>query len=225
MMNKIRVILADDQILFVESLKTVLKTRTKDIEVVGVAFNGQEAIDLVTKEQPDVILMDIRMSTMNGVESTRIIKEKFPATRVLMLTTVDDDEYIAEALRIGAAGYLLKDIPASELITAVRAVYEGGVMISPKMVVKLVEKRTNPVQNENNLIPSWLKELSNREKEILSLMAQGLDNKDIAKRLYLVEQTVRNYASVIYCKMGVCDRIQAVRRALEVGLDKNERVE
>ncbi|MGE5582944.1 MAG: response regulator [Bacillota bacterium] len=222
-MEKIKVLLVDDQTLFVESLQTVLKTRAKDIEVLGIAFSGQEAIDLVTKQQPDVILMDIRMANIDGVESTRKIKEKFPAIRVIMLTTVDEDQYVVEALRAGASGYLLKDIPASELIAAIRAVHQGGVMISPEMAAKLVESRTSPVQNGGNLPQPWLKELSGREREILLLMAEGLDNKEIAKRLYLGEQTIRNYASDIYCKMGVSDRIQAVRMALEAGLDKKQR--
>lgn len=224
-MEKIKVLLVDDHVLFVESLRTILKTRAKGIEVVGVAFDGQEAIALVAAQHPDVVLMDVRMSVMNGVESTRIIKERFPATRVLMLTTFDDDEYVEEALRIGALGYLLKDVPSTELIAAVRAVYEGGVMISPKVAARLVEKLANPADKDATLNSSktrfpWLDELSNREKEVLQLMTQGLDNKDIAKVLYIGEQTVKNYTSVIYCKMGVHDRVQAILKAKEAGLDK-----
>ncbi|TCL76477.1 LuxR family two component transcriptional regulator [Hydrogenispora ethanolica] len=222
-MNQIKVLLVDDQTLFVESLRTVLKARAEDVEVVGVAADGREAIELVAREGPDIVLMDIRMANMNGVESTRIIKEKYPLTRVLMLTTVDEDEYIVEALRLGAAGYLLKDISASELIAALRAVFEGGVMISPKMVAKLVENHFNPIQTRK-FSPPWLSELSGRERQILSLMIQGLENKDIAKQLYLGEQTIRNYASLIYSKMGVSDRIQAIRIALEAGFDKDQPV-
>lgn len=114
------------------------------------AFDGQEAIDFVAAHRPDVVLMDVRMTNMNGVESTRVIKEKFPATRVLMLTTFDDDEYVEEALRIGALGYLLKDVPSAELIAAVRAVYEGGVMISPKVATRLVEKLANPGEKKTD---------------------------------------------------------------------------
>ncbi len=222
-MSQIKVLLVDDQTLFVESLRTVLKSRAEDVEVVGVAADGREAIELVAREAPDIVLMDIRMANMNGVESTRIIKEKYPLTRVLMLTTVDEDEYIVEALRLGAAGYLLKDISASELIAALRAVFEGGVMISPKMVAKLVENHFNPMP-PRNFAPPWLSELSGRERQILSLMIQGLENKDIAKQLYLGEQTIRNYASLIYSKMGVSDRIQAIRIALEAGFDKDQQV-
>ena len=224
-MEKIKVLLVDDHVLFVESLRTILKTRAKGMEVVGVAFNGQEAINFVAAHHPDVVLMDIRMATMNGVESTRIIKERFPATRVLMLTTFDDDEYVEEALRIGALGYLLKDVPATELIAAIKAVYEGGVTISPKVATRLVEKLAHP-GDKNQFSPKtqvqfpWLEDLSNREKEVLQLLTQGLDNKDIAKQLYIGEQTVKNYTSVIYCKMGVHDRVQAILKAKEAGFDK-----
>lgn len=222
-MEKIKVVLVDDQTLFVESLRTVLETRADDMIVVGVANEGGQAVEVVAETCPDIVLMDVRMPGMNGVESTGLIKERYPDTRVLMLTTFDDDQYVIEALRLGAVGYLLKNMPPAELISAIRAVYEGGVLISPQVANKLVGLLTNS-QNRieenqnNNPIASLVNQLSSREKEILQLMAEGLDNKEIAKKLFIAEQTVKNYVSVIYSKLGVRDRVQASRMVLEAGL-------
>lgn len=197
-------LLVDDQTLFVESLRTVLETRAKDLNVVGVAGDGEEALALTAELRPDVVLMDVRMPKMNGVEATRLIKMEYPATRILMLTTFDDDEYVIEALQYGAVGYLLKDMPPQELITAVRAVYEGGVLISPrvaaKIVGKLVQTTGSPsaTPGEESSEPEWLKDLSSREREILKLIAKGFDNEEIANRLHIAKQTVKNYVSMIY---------------------------
>jgi DNA-binding NarL/FixJ family response regulator len=227
MMKKIQIILVDDQTLFVESLRTVLETRAEDMAVIGVACDGARAVELVGQCQPDVVLMDVRMPVMNGVESTKLIKEQYPDVKVLMLTTFDDDQYVVEALRLGAVGYLLKDMPPAELISAVRAVHEGGVLISPKVATKLVEKIAGPAEKgrETVNVPtnSWINELSDREKKILQLMAQGLDNKEIAKTLYIAEQTVKNHVSIIYSKLGVRDRVQASRLVMEAGWDKEEK--
>lgn len=221
-MEEIKIVLVDDQTLFVESLRTVLETRAEDMRVVGVANDGNQAIKVVAETCPDIVLMDVRMPGMNGVESTRIIKERYPDTRVLMLTTFDDDQYVIEALRLGAVGYLLKNMPPAELISAIRAVYEGGVLISPQVANKLVGLLTNSQNkpeehHQNNSIVSLVNQLSSREKEILQLMAEGFDNKEIAKELYIAEQTVKNYVSVIYSKLGVRDRVQASRMVLESG--------
>ena len=219
-MEKIKLLLVDDQTLFVESLKTVLKTRAKDMTVIGVANDGPAALAMVAVEQPDIILMDVRMPGMNGVETTRQIKEKYPLIKVLMLTTFDDDDYVVEALKLGAVGYLLKDMPPAELIKAIREVHEGGVLISPKVAAKIVDKLINPVKERspNSEQNSLANELSNREKEVLRLLAQGLDNKEIAARLFIAEQTVKNHVSVIYSKLGVHDRVQALRKADEIGI-------
>lgn len=219
-MEKIKLLLVDDQTLFVESLKTVLKTRAKDMTVIGVANDGPAALAMVAVEQPDIILMDVRMPGMNGVETTRQIKEKYPLIKVLMLTTFDDDDYVVEALKLGAVGYLLKDMPPAELIKAIREVHEGGVLISPKVAAKIVDKLVNPVKGRspNSEQNSLANELSNREKEVLRLLAQGLDNKEIAARLFIAEQTVKNHVSVIYSKLGVHDRVQALRKADEIGI-------
>ncbi len=219
-MDKIKLLLVDDQTLFVESLKTVLRTRAKDMIVVGVANDGPAALAMITAEQPDVVLMDVRMPGMNGVEATRRIKERYPAIRVLMLTTFDDDDYVIEALKLGAVGYLLKDMPPAELITAIRAIHEGGVLISPKVAAKIVDKLVFKPGKEHSPDPenSLSGNLSNREKEVLRLLAQGLDNKEIAARLFIAEQTVKNHVSEIYSKLGVHDRVQASRKANEIGI-------
>lgn len=222
-MDKIKIVLVDDQTLFVESLRTVLETRADDMQVVGVAYDGRQAVEVVAETDPDIVLMDVRMPGMNGVESTRLIKEQYPETRVLMLTTFDDDQYVIEALRLGAVGYLLKNMPPFELISAIRAVYEGGVLISAQVANKLVGLITNSQTRSedaqpNNSIAALVNQLSGREKEILQLMAEGLDNKEIAKRLFIAEQTVKNYVSVIYSKLGVRDRVQASRMVMESGL-------
>lgn len=224
-MGKIKIVLVDDQTLFVESLKTVLETRTEDLQVVGVANDGKRAVEVVAETSPDIVLMDVRMPLMNGVESTRLIKERFPNMRVLMLTTFDDDQYVVEALRLGAVGYLLKNMPPSELISAIRAVYEGGVLISPQVANKLLGLITNPQskageEDDNERTGSLVNQLSSREKEILQLMAEGLDNKEIAGKLYIAEQTVKNYVSIIYSKLGVRDRVQASRMVLESGFKR-----
>lgn len=213
----------DDQTLFVESLRTVLETRADDMVVVGIANDGGRAVEVVAEANPDVVLMDVRMPGMNGVESTRLIKERFPEIRVLMLTTFDDDQYVIEALRLGAVGYLLKNMPPAELISAIRAVHEGGVLISPQVANKLVGLLTgSPIKPDgrqaHNPIAALVNQLSGREKEILQLMAEGLDNKEIAKKLFIAEQTVKNYVSVIYSKLGVRDRVQASRMMMEAGL-------
>ncbi len=222
-MDKIKVVLVDDQTLFVESLRTVLETRADDMMVVGVAHDGGRAVEVVAETHPDVVLMDVRMPGTNGVESTRLIKEGYPETRVLMLTTFDDDQYVIEALRLGAVGYLLKNMPPAELISAIRAVHEGGVLISPQVANKLVGLLTSSQNKagdnqENNQTAALVNQLSGREKEILQLMAEGLDNKEIAKKLFIAEQTVKNYVSVIYSKLGVRDRVQASRMVMEAGL-------
>ena len=220
-MDKIKLLLVDDQTLFVESLKTVLRTRAKDMIVIGVANDGPAALAMVAAEQPDVVLMDVRMPGMNGVEATRQLKEKFPVIKVLMLTTFDDDDYVIEALKFGAVGYLLKDMPPAVLIKAIRAVHEGGVLISPKVAAKIVDKLVYHPGKERSpdSEPSLLaNDLSNREKEVLHLLAQGLDNKEIAAKLFIAEQTVKNHVSIIYSKLGVHDRFQASRKANEIGI-------
>jgi DNA-binding NarL/FixJ family response regulator len=220
-MNKTRVLLVDDQVLFVESLRTVLETRATDFEVVGVALSGREAIRLVLERQPDIILMDVRMPDMDGVEAIKIIHEAYPDIHVLMLTTFDDDVYVVEALNHGAAGYLLKDIPPEELIVSLRAVCSGSIIISPQVANKVLRAREGETAPEESagIRPapsgenSFLRILSRREIEILRLIGEGADNVLIAKKLFIAEQTVKNYVSVIYSKLHVHSRMQAMKLA------------
>jgi DNA-binding NarL/FixJ family response regulator len=214
-MNKIRVILVDDHKIFSESLKILLEAEAEDIEIVGIAYDGREAVECAEKEKPDIILMDVRMPNMNGVEATRKIMKIIPEIKIVVLTTFDDDEYVYDALRYGAVGYLLKEIPTIELITALRAVKEGVVMISPAILKKLIRQST--LKNidrsvyEENIDTELVKTLTNREKEILKLMITGFGNNKIANNLFLSEQTVKNYVSVIYSKLGIKDRLQLIR--------------
>ncbi len=218
-MTKTRVLLVDDQVLFVESLRTVLETRAKDFEVVGVALNGREAIRLVVEKQPDVILMDVRMPDMDGVEATKIIHEAYPHIHVLMLTTFDDDVYVVEALNHGAAGYMLKDIPPNELIVSLRAVCNGSIIISPQVANKVLKIREGDSRPDEDpraspaAESSFLRYLSRRETEILRLIGEGADNTLIARKLSIAEQTVKNHVSVIYSKLNVHNRMQAMRLA------------
>jgi len=217
-MNKTRVLLVDDQVLFVESLRTVLETRATDFEVVGVALSGREAIRLVVEKQPDIILMDVRMPDMDGVEATRIIHEAYPEIHVLMLTTFDDDVYVVEALNHGAAGYMLKDIPPEDLIVSLRAVCSGSIIISPQVANKVLRNREGEAPPEEGAETrtsasgeSFLRFLSRREIEILRLIGQGAGNVLIAKKLSIAEQTVKNHVSVIYSKLHVHNRVQAMK--------------
>jgi len=220
-MNKTRDLLVDDQVLFVESLRTVLETRAMDFEVVGVALSGREAIQFVVEKQPDIILMDVHMSDMDGVEATKIIHEAYPDIHILMLTTFDDDVYVVEALNHGVAGYILKDIPPGQLIISLRAVCSGSIIISPQVANKFLRNREGDAQPdegaETQAPPSaensFLKFLSRREIEILRLIGEGADNTLIARKLSIAEQTVKNHVSVIYYKLHVHNRMQAMRLA------------
>ncbi|HUJ74497.1 MAG TPA: response regulator transcription factor [bacterium] len=209
-MSKVRVLLADDQVLFVESLKTVIEQLAQDIEVVGIARNGQESVRAVETAAPDVVVMDVRMPLMDGVKATAEILARHPAVRIIMLTTFEDDEYVKDALELGAAGYLLKDIPPAELVAAIRAVHGGTILIAPRVAKSLIRKAyTTPEGPAAE--PAWMLELSRREREILEKVARGMSNKEIAAELCIAEQTVRNHISVIYDKMGASDRLQAMR--------------
>jgi DNA-binding NarL/FixJ family response regulator len=211
----IEVLLVDDQVLFVESLKTVIDTRAEDIHVCGVARTGKEAIESVIRHQPDVILMDVRMPVMDGVEATRIIHASFPDISIMMLTTFDDDAYVVEALNHGAVGYLLKDIPPNELISAVRAMYDGAIIISPQVANKLLRARESAGQGRPGAPAEsgLLRFLSRREIEVLRLIGEGYDNGRIARKLGIAEQTVKNHVSIIYSKLNMHDRIQVMRLA------------
>ncbi len=219
-MSIIKVLLADDQNLFAESLKTLIHTYAEDIEVVGICKNGKEVIQFVKEKPPDLILMDVRMPEINGVEATKIICNHYPSIRIMMLSTFDEDEYVQEALHYGASGYLLKDISPTELIASIRAIMEGSIQISPPIANKLVDQiYYKDDELESNI--DWYKLLNKREKEIFKLISKGYSNKQISNELCIAEQTVRNYVSSIYLKLNVQNRFQIIQMANE--LDRNRK--
>ncbi|MEO1429446.1 MAG: response regulator transcription factor [Cyanobacteria bacterium J06632_19] len=204
----ISVILVDDQHLIRQGLKTLLELEP-DLEIVGEAKNGQEAVAMVEKLQPDVVLMDIRMPLMDGVAATKEIKNKFAQTKILVLTTFDDDEYIKAALQNGAMGYLLKDTPSEELAVAIRAVHRGYTQLGPGIVKKLLTQFPATTANPSPSPPAILAELTKREKEVLSLIATGANNREIAQKLYISEGTVKNHVTNILNRLELRDRTQA----------------
>jgi DNA-binding NarL/FixJ family response regulator len=216
-MNPIRILLVDDQKLMREGLRVLLEMEP-DLEVVGEAGDGEAALAAYAEQQPDVVLMDVRMSGMDGVEATRRLRERWPEARVIILTTFDDDEYVFEGLRAGALGYLLKDVSGHELAEAIRTVAGGGALIEPSVARKVVAEFARlapPARPPDAGLPEPLTE---REQEVLRLLAQGLSNREIAQRLFLAEGTVKNYVTSILGKLGVRDRTQAALRARELGL-------
>jgi DNA-binding NarL/FixJ family response regulator len=214
--NRIRIGLVDDQRLIRDGIRTLLELEA-GFEVVGEAEDGSSAIQLYQNVRPDVLLMDVRMPGMDGVEATRQIMERRPEAKIIILTTFDDDAYIFEALRCGALGYLLKDISGRELADAIRTVAGGGALIEPSVARKVLAEfsRLSP----QAVLPTTpIEPLSEREKEILQWMTKGLSNKEIAQKINLSEGTVKNYISVIFQKLGVQDRTQAALKARELGM-------
>jgi len=209
----IRVLVCDDQLIVCEGLRTILSS-DEDIQVVGIANDGQEALDKIKTVEPDLVLMDLMMPRMNGSIATRLIKEKFPHIYVLVLTTYDDDEWVFDAVRSGASGYLLKDTPPENLIAAIKGTVSGKSYIDPDVAGKILSGYA--VHGPAKLPTNY--NFSEREKEVLQLLAQGLSNADIAAQLYITEGTVRNYTSEIFKKWGVSDRTQAAIMALRYGL-------
>ncbi len=213
-METIKVLIADDQRLMREGLATLLAL-ADDIEIVGQAGDGAEAIKLAKQHQPNVILMDLQMPHVNGVEATKTIRAILPKTQVIILTTFDDDEYLLSGLRAGAVGYLLKDMPSEQLADAIRAAAKGQSPIGPEMARKLVNLVTHgPIVSSPSPAAS---ELSEREIEVLRLIAGGLSNKEIAEKLFIAEGTAKNHVSNILGKLEARDRAQAVARAKEMG--------
>ena len=212
----IRAVIADDQMMVREGFSVLLNAQT-DIEVVGEAVDGQDAIDKVTALVPDVVLMDIRMPGLNGLEATREIARAELPTRVLMLTTFDLDEYVYEALRAGASGFLLKDSSARELTDAVRIVASGDALLAPSITKRLIGEfsRMGAPRAPSR---ARLDDLTERENEVLALIAQGLSNAEIAAHLVVAEQTVKTHVGRILVKLGLRDRTQAAVFAYETGL-------
>lgn len=210
----IRVLIVDDQDVVCEGLRAILGT-VPEIEVIGVAGDGAEAVKWVEKDPPHVVLMDLNMPGMNGIQATRKICEKFPAVRVLALTTYDADEWVFDAIRAGASGYLLKGTPRADLINAIAGTAAGQTFVDPGVAGKLFTHVAGVNLAHDSTVTDTL---SPRELDVLRLLANGRSNTDIAAELFLTEGTVRNYVSAIFTKLDVTDRTQAAVIALRHGL-------
>ncbi len=212
----LKVLIADDQSLVRTGFRMILEAEP-DISVVGEAANGAQAVHGTTRLSPDVVLMDVRMPDVDGIEATRRIKQSGSHARVLVLTTFDLDEYVYEALRAGASGFLLKDTPAEQLVDAVRVIAEGNGLLAPSVTRRLIEevaKRPPPHTGP----PPQLVDLTPREREVFDLVAHGLTNIEVAERLVVTEATVKTHVSRTLVKLGLRDRVQAVVFAYENGL-------
>ncbi|AZS75906.1 DNA-binding response regulator [Streptomyces lydicus] len=217
-MTSIRVLIADDQMMVRQGF-TVLLNAEPDIEVVGQAVDGLDALNTVAELAPDVVLMDVRMPRLGGIEATRRLTEPAGATvKVLVLTTFDLDEYVYEALRAGASGFLLKDASAEELAHAVRVVAAGEALLAPNLTKRLIAEFSRVTSSPRAPLKDRIGDLTERETEVLSLIAQGLTNGEIAERLVLAEQTVKSHVGRILGKLGLRDRTQAAVFAYETGL-------
>ena len=208
----IDILLADDQVLFVNSLKDVIQMKAPDLKVVGVVYSGEEAIRFVRAHpRLHIVILDVRMQPTDGVEAAKVIHREFPDVRLIMLTTFADDTYMRAALEHGASGYLLKDMLPQTFINAIRIVAEGQTYFSHEVIDSVIRK----TQAET---PAWFSELTDRQKRVLQLLSQGWNNDEIASEVNLGRQTVRNYVHEIYETMGVRDRMQAMRVCIETRL-------
>lgn len=217
----VRVLICDDQTVVREGLAAILST-DPDIEVVGLAGNGKEALELALEVRPQVVLMDLKMPVMNGVQATQRLQHRSPDVRVLVLTTYADDEWVLDAVRAGAAGYLLKDTRRDDLVAAVKGTAEGRTFLDPGVAGKVMQHVAS-VPAAPKPTGRQTEALSERELEVLELLVQGHSNPEIGRRLYLAPGTVRNYVSAILQKLGVSDRTQAAVVALQRGLVKHSR--
>jgi DNA-binding NarL/FixJ family response regulator len=217
MTDKIRLLIVDDQRLMREGLRTLLELE-HGFEIVGEAADGQAALDAYAELKPDVILMDIRMPGMDGVEATRRLCRSWPETRVIILTTFDDDANVFEGLRAGAVGYLLKDLSGQELANAVRTVYNGGALIEPTVAKRVMAEFARLHPPARTIEEGLPEPLSERELAVLKLVSAGLSNREIGSKLGLSEGTVKNYVTRVLQKIGVRDRTQAALRGRELGI-------
>ena len=216
-MTPVRIILADDQALFREGLRTLLSTRP-DIEIVGEAANGLEVVQLAEQLHPSVVLMDLRMPLMDGIQATARLREASPDVAVLALTTFDDDGNLFGALRAGASGYLLKDVSLETLVAAIHAADRGESFLQSTVTGRVVSAIARLMESGPPLAEALVISLSPREREILSLLSRGASNKEIADRVCLAEGTVKNHVTNILAKLDVRDRTQAALRARDLGL-------
>lgn len=209
-----RVVICDDQALIRDGLEMLLKLEA-EIEVVGTAQDGAQAVDLVARHRPDLVLMDLKMPGMNGVEATRRIRLNYPDVKILVLTTYDDDEWVFDAIRAGASGYILKDTPREDVIRAIKGTVAGKAFIDPSVAGRLLAQVASQQTQPSTHITSQLTE---REVDVLRLLARGLSNSEIAERLSLSDGTIRNHVSAILAKLNVGDRTQAAVIAIQHGL-------
>jgi DNA-binding NarL/FixJ family response regulator len=210
----IRILICDDQEIVCEGLSKILSADA-EIDVIATAHDGEEALQKISEDKPDIVLMDLKMAGMNGVHATRQIRKLYPDVYVLILTTYDDDEWMFDAIRSGASGYLLKDTPRTDLVEAIKGTVSGKTFVDPSVAGKLMSDVAMRSAPRKKTITDLLTE---REVEILVLIAKGYSNADIAQRLYLSEGTVKNYSSTIFSKLNVTDRTQAAILAYRYGL-------
>lgn len=217
----IKVLIADDQELIRQSLSIILGLK-EEISVIGGVSNGAEVLDFVEKEKPDIILMDIRMPVMDGVECTKLLKEKYPEIKIIVLTTFDDDKYVFSALKYGASGYLLKGISVDELEKALHVVHSGGAMINPEIASKVVELFSEMAQRDYDVMieAENIEKITDIEWDIIKDVGRGMSNREIAEHINLTEGTVRNYISTILKKIGLRDRTQLAIWEVQSGSQK-----
>jgi NarL family two-component system response regulator LiaR len=209
-----KILLCDDQAVIRDGLEMLL-TLEKDFQVIGTAQDGAEAVELAAQKQPDLILMDLKMPGTNGIEATRQIHAKFPNMKILVLTTYDDDEWVFDAIRAGASGYLLKDTPRQKIVEAIRGTMDGKSFLDPAIAGKLMNQVASNQKQPTSLL---VEKLTERELDVLRLIAKGFNNNDVAGQLHLSEGTVRNHVSAILEKLNVSDRTQAAVIAIQHGL-------
>jgi DNA-binding NarL/FixJ family response regulator len=214
----VKVLIVDDQALVRTGFRMILEAES-DIEVVGEASDGRKAIDETLRLRPDVVLMDVRMPELDGIEATRRLLERDGVdTKVVMLTTFDMDEYVYEALQAGASGFMLKDVPPEQLVTGIHAVASGDALLAPSVTRRVIEEFVRRPPASVQRPPKEVEELTDRELEVLKLIARGLSNAEIAKELFVSETTVKTHVARVLMKLGLRDRVQAVVLAYESGI-------
>ena len=208
MATRIKLLIADDQVLFAESLQYVLKGISEGIELVGIATDGEMAIDMAESKRPDIILMDVRMPRMDGVEATKLIHRSFPEIKIVMLTTFDDDECVHFAVKYGAVGYLLKNMTPEDLVLSLQAVMRGATLFAKTVTEKLVRSQEGELGAQDNIMEG----LTPRERDVLNLVMLLMNNRQIADRLGISERSVRNYIHSLYDTFDVRDRMELIQK-------------
>lgn len=217
----IRLLLVDDQSLIRNGIKVMLSLEP-DLQVVGTADNGEAAIQQVEALQPDVVLMDMRMPVMDGKNATRVITQRFPKVKVIVLSTFDDDEYIAESIQAGAKGYLLKDMPSEELAESIRFVHRGYTQLAPGLMEKLITQSSSSASKHRESTPTVLTELPARERDVLRLIGTGATNREIAQQLFISEGTVKSYVTNLFNRLNLKNRAQLAIYATSIIWDESQ---